>query len=471
MASEGVTLPLQGKGPTTTDDQNTCCCNPSRHYQEFKNQLYAQEFSDLDVLFVLFAVVTFIADIGTDLGLALTYFTEAEYWWFALTLSFILLPSLVLQLFSLRWLCQDRKPTAKERQTWLSWIARCTLHFLQLGTVVRCLEALRIGHRSRTSRDHALRSWYYLAWIAEWTDICLLRMFEAFLESAPQLVLQLYIMQVKGEADRQTVISCCISITSLASSLISYHRSLRDALPNAKVMNYTGVTLWFLWRLLTVSARILAIAVFAHQFTWWTFVGLGSHFLLMFVWLIFQKTKFYGGERRAEEVGFDFIIAFLYIFCWLNMKESRSRYRALFYYLVVYAENVTFVGLWYWKMLEVGSFYAELVLLWVMFGFLGGIGFMVMYYLLCHPKDIPLYVPPCSAEAKRQGSSLHVDIQDGLDREEQATKTPCIEDIRQMGNATVPGHKRHVLSLGFAYRWRATEEDNTNVIDASESSL
>ncbi|XP_066274599.1 XK-related protein 6-like [Branchiostoma lanceolatum] len=460
MASQGVTLPLQGEGPASTDEQHTGCCNLKRHYQEFQNQLYTQEFSDLDVLFVLFAVATFIADIGTDLGLALTYFTEAEYWWFALTLSFIFLPSLVLQLFSLRWLCQDRKPTARKRQTWLSWIARCTLHFLQLGTVVRCLEALRIGHRSRTSRDHALRSWYYLAWIAEWTDICLLRMFEAFLESAPQLVLQLYIMQVKGQADRQTVISCCISITSLASSLISYHRSLRDALPNAKVMNYTGVTLWFLWRLLTVSSRVLAVAVFAHLFTWWTFVGLGAHFLLMFLWLIFQKTKFYGGEKRAEEVGFDFIIAFLYIFCWLNMKESRSRYRALFYYLLVYAENVTFVGLWYWKITEVGSFYSELVLFWVMFGFLGGISFMVMYYLLCHPKKIPLYVAPCSAEVKRQESSLHVDIQDGLGREEEAVKSPCIEAVPQMRNGTVPGHKRPALSLGFAYRWRATEEDS-----------
>ncbi|XP_019638689.1 PREDICTED: XK-related protein 6-like [Branchiostoma belcheri] len=459
MASEGVTLPLQGNSLASTHGQETSCFNLKRRYKEFKSQLYTQEFSDWDVLFVLFAVATFIADIGTDLGLALTYFTEAEYWWFALTLSFILLPSLVLQLFSLRWLCQDKKPTArKSHQTWLSWIARCTLHFLQLGTVVRCLEALRIGHRSRTSRDHALRSWYYLAWVAEWTDVCLLRMFEAFLESAPQLVLQLYIMQVKGEADRQTVISCCISITSLASSLISYHRSLRDALPNAKIMNYTGVILWFLWRLLTVSSRVLAIAVFAHLFTWWIFVGLSLHFILMFVWLIFQKTKFYGGDRRAEELGFDFIIAFLYIFCWLNMKESRSRYRALLYYLLVYAENVTFVGLWYWKITKVGSLYAELVLLWVMFGFLGGIAFMALYYLLCHPKKIPFYVPPCSTEVTRQESSLH-DIQDRLDCKEQAVKLPCIQVMREDWR---PRGKRPNLSLGFAYRWRAVEEEGAN---------
>ncbi|KAI8486389.1 XK- protein 6 [Branchiostoma belcheri] len=399
MASEGVTLPLQGNSASlaSTHGQETSCFNLKRRYKEFKSQLYTQEFSDWDVLFVLFAVATFIADIGTDLGLALTYFTEAEYWWFALTLSFILLPSLVLQLFSLRWLCQDKKPTArKSHQTWLSWIARCTLHFLQLGTVVRCLEALRIGHRSRTSRDHALRSWYYLAWVAEWTDVCLLRMFEAFLESAPQLVLQLYIMQVKGEADRQTVISCCISITSLASSLISYHRSLRDALPNAKIMNYTGVTLWFLWRLLTVSSRVLAIAVFAHLFTWWIFV--------------------------------------------------------------VYAENVTFVGLWYWKITKVGSLYAELVLLWVMFGFLGGIAFMALYYLLCHPKKIPLYVPPCSTEVTRQESSLH-DIQDRLDCKEQAVKLPCIQVMREDWR---PRGKRPILSLGFAYRWRAVEEEGAN---------
>ena len=82
--------------------------------------------------------------------------------------------------------------------------------------------------------------------VYEDADATLLRLFECFMESAPQLVLQIYILirdphaarltETKvandGEADviiKSTilVISVISSLVSLAWSLVVYHRSLR----------------------------------------------------------------------------------------------------------------------------------------------------------------------------------------------------------------------------------------------------
>ena len=67
----------------------------------------------------------------------------------------------------------------------------------------------------------------------QWRDITMLRLFEVFIESAPQLVLQLYILAYNRHFDEEedwlTACSACFSLISLASSIVSYSKALRDA--------------------------------------------------------------------------------------------------------------------------------------------------------------------------------------------------------------------------------------------------
>ncbi|KAI8486385.1 XK- protein 6 [Branchiostoma belcheri] len=411
-------------------------------YDRFLAWLYEEEFTYIDALFVVVGIVTFLADIVSDVVLAVTnYFLQGYYGWFAMTITFVLLPSIVLQLCSIRWYLQDRSKAPEPEKTGVfSCLWRGLLHFLQLGTMWRCFQALMYGFRSR--RDH--QRWYNL-WLAEWTDVCLLRMFEAFLESSPQLVLQLYIMQVRGQSDFLTVLAVGTSLASLSVALVSHHKSLREALPNAERITYTGVVLWTLWRLCTVSARVVAISLFASQFHWYTFAILGGHFLIMFVWRSCQDIKFY--DSRVEQTGFNIVIAFVNIFSWLSMvQQSRSRYRATAFYALVYTENAVMAGLWYWKIQQAGQrpAYLKPALLLVYVGFFVGIIFMSLHYLFCHPKQIPICIRPFDdVDGPEKAGSGSVDEVDGSEVVASQAKIPT-------------------MNFGFTCRWKVTEDDMKN---------
>ena len=74
---------------------------------------------------------------------------------------------------------------------------------------------------------------HYNIYVEQWRDIAMLRLFEVFIESAPQLVLQLYILAYNRQFDKEndwlTALSACFSLLSLSSSIVSYSKALRDA--------------------------------------------------------------------------------------------------------------------------------------------------------------------------------------------------------------------------------------------------
>ena len=58
----------------------------------------------------------------------------------------------------------------------------------------------------------------------------------------------------------------------------------------------------------------------------------GVHFFVMTLWVIAQDTDFC--NTWWEERLFNIVIGIIYIFCFFNMKEGRSRWRSSFYYTV-----------------------------------------------------------------------------------------------------------------------------------------
>lgn len=66
-----------------------------------------RRYSLWDGLWILAAVAVYFADVGTDLWLAVDYYARGQRWWFGLTLFFVLLGSLSVQVFSFRWFVHD----------------------------------------------------------------------------------------------------------------------------------------------------------------------------------------------------------------------------------------------------------------------------------------------------------------------------------------------------------------------------
>jgi hypothetical protein len=180
--------------------------------------------------------------------------------------------------------------------------------------------------------------------VYEDADATLLRLFECFMESAPQLVLQIYILirdpqaakisgtnndggsdPVEGEETNQflkytlLIVSVVSSLISLAWSLVVYHRSLRYTYPNKKNLDCLGSIFQFLWHFSSITARVIALSLFASVYQQWIGVVCLIHWAMMSAWVISQRTQ--ACSNKVEEIFFSFVLGAIYIFSFFQCKR------------------------------------------------------------------------------------------------------------------------------------------------------
>ncbi|EDO39431.1 predicted protein, partial [Nematostella vectensis] len=236
----------------------------------------------------------------------------------------------------------------------------------------------------RTRRSTASSSEYH-SFLSQWRDICMLRLLEAYLESAPQLVLQLYILSYRRRFDMNsdliTAIAAACSLVSLAWAIVAYQKSLRDVFCDN--VSWTGFFLQVMWRLFMVASRVVAMVLFASYFNLWLGVAIALHWLLMFIFLVTQSTKFCmdndGRDHPLREMLFDGTIAFIYIFSFFNITEGMTRIRVGIFYSLMFIENSVFVLLWYPHRSLFGDVAIAAITI-VIGGFFLGLLSMFMYY-------------------------------------------------------------------------------------------
>eukprot|EP00061_Rhincodon_typus_P018100 g47125.t1 len=87
------------------------CCEPGSGccHSSCVNSIPRQreEYSLADCCWILGALLVFFSDGATDVWLAVDYYFQRDYWWFGLTLIFVVVPSLVVQVLSFRWFVYD----------------------------------------------------------------------------------------------------------------------------------------------------------------------------------------------------------------------------------------------------------------------------------------------------------------------------------------------------------------------------
>ncbi|XP_067840564.1 XK-related protein 6 [Heptranchias perlo] len=406
--TEGGDEQQLNEGPETSSSFHIChCCNTSSCYWGCRSACLRRSLCNLkggdhpvlDCLWIVIALLVFFSDVGTDLWLAADYYLKQDYWWFGLTLFFVLVPSVLVQILSFRWFMQDytggglggveglssRRPgvTGYNRCCRISvWIWQSVIHILQLGQVWRYIRTMYLGIQSRRQKEHQRR--FYWAMMYEYADVNMLRLLETFLESAPQLVLQLCIMIQKNQAETLPCLSSMASLMSLAWVLASYHKLLRDSRDDKKSMSYRGALIHIFWRLFTISSRVISFALFASIFQLYFGIFVVVHWCAMAFWIIHGGTDFC--MSKWEEILFNMVIGIVYIFCWFNVKEGRTRYRMFAYYTVILTENAALTFLWYlYRDPTTTDFYAITALCTVFVSFVAGAAFMFLYYGLLHP--------------------------------------------------------------------------------------
>ena len=299
------------------------------------------------------------------------------------------------------------------------------VHILQLGYVFRVIRLLYKRKEDKYSFDR-------------YRDLSFLRLMEAFLESAPQFVLQLYIITVKTET---RLLYKVITPLSLIASVCSLALAVGDYLSAAKDLNYydpppnhqrnprltwTGYFIIIFWHLFMISGRGIALALFTSIFGRYLFLFIGIHYFAMVYWMYWQNAHVFvhssddyylssqnrgrrgsGVKRKEQQVerrslrscldprnslcrnyGIEFIVAAFNLFFHFKIKEGSSIQTLVPFYVITFTENTLMILLWYFSQdFEIQLWYSELAPIVVFITFFVGLALVVLYYAKFQPSD------------------------------------------------------------------------------------
>ncbi|XP_048406233.1 XK-related protein 7-like [Stegostoma tigrinum] len=449
-----LSSPAGALAPAAASSSSSHCCEPGPGccHSSCVNSVPRQreEYSLADCCWILGALLVFFSDGATDVWLAVDYYFQGDYWWFGLTLIFVVVPSLVVQVLSFRWFVYDytnsgggscararaaaaaagggtgrdeaadhfstKESDAGQRRTTCTstccrlcmWFLQSLVHILQLGQVWRYLRAMYLGIQSRWHKEHERRHFYWRM-MFESADINMLRLLETFLKSAPQLVLQLSIMVQTNHIGTLQGLSAAASLLSLAWMIASYQKILRESRDDKMPMSYKAAITQILWHLFTIAARVIAFSLFASVFQLYFGIFIVSHWCIMTFWIIHGETDFC--MSKWEEIIYNMVVGIIYIFCWFNVKEGRTRCRMLIYYFITFCENAALTVLWYlYRDSRTTDFEALIIVCVVFSSFALGIFFMFIYYGALHPNG-PMFGSQGGCIGGEQDTATHIPAQ------------------------------------------------------------
>ena len=250
------------------------------------------------------------------------------------------------------------------------------------------------GLKARRSPEETSNKKKYLE---NWRDVSMLRFLYAFLETGPQVTIQLYILltfkldlpdAIITQKHAITIIKIIASVASLSVSMVAYNDDLRAT--QGEGLSIIGWFFQILYRNLIIASRILIIVLFTTEFKLVVLPVLFCHWMLMIYWVKKDETKFFtkkdGRYNGCFEILFKILMGFIYIFCYITTKDGSTVISQIIYYLLLYLENISMMIAW--TMLNdrnLDSF--EITAVCVVFlAMILGIVFMLIYYKHFHPS-------------------------------------------------------------------------------------
>ena len=123
--------------------------------------------------------------------------------------------------------------------------------------------------------------------------------------------------------------------------MTAYNRSIRYAQPDKDNIQCTGTLVLFLHHVFSISARVLALSLFAAAYTWYVWPVCFGHWILMATWLWLQKTA--ACSTQKEEFFFCLLLAVIHVFTFFNVKPNRTVFRYIFYYFVSQLHHLNYM--------------------------------------------------------------------------------------------------------------------------------
>ncbi|XP_062377196.1 XK-related protein 9 [Sardina pilchardus] len=336
----------------------------------------ASRFTKKRWILTVIGLILYAADIVLDIILGLKYLKNGHLVWGILTLVFILCASVCTQIFSYMWFRDDKlRDGTKE-----SWHLIIGLHLSHMGIFTRYSQMLIDSFKVVWCKSTTLGN-DHLKLFGQATDLSMLRLFEAFLESVPQLLLQLYIFLL-GHGHNSVIhyLSMAASFLNVAWAVVDYRRCLRRSLPQLKEMpNGLPTIVYLLYKLFAISARIFSLSLLL-VLSPFSILYLALVWFLSTVWAFFQKTDFC--TSTALEILYRAIVGIILVFTFFNIQGQGTRAHMPIYYIFYVLQSISApLFLWMWKPEVLRYEYGTGI---IIAGLSIGLGLLCVYYGLLH---------------------------------------------------------------------------------------
>ena len=354
-------------------------------------------------LFLFQAILT-IADTTTDILTSLKYKELDHQKWFAVSLSITLITLTVLCVWSIiattsRAWAQDTddveriEPNANPdmifRSTGINVTLSCLcmgppLHSLQLFWFCACRfkELWKSKNGLLVEKDRL----YYL-----YVHTLNLKMMEGLLESAPQLIIQVYVMLDNIKSGGKIAVIQWISMPISFIALVWMFTSMEFLREFANYrMKFAHGVLIFLSNAGTIAARTLAIIFFTIMFPWWVLLVVFVH------WVIINLIGFWLWRSKRKQDIFTFIFAYspFYLFFYNShyLKKLRGsvpftvalqNISAIAWHILFTVENIAMISAYYVTSPEPDARFRVPALAVVLIGNIGGILLKYMSWCCC----------------------------------------------------------------------------------------
>lgn len=296
------------------------------------------------------------------------YEDSSKRTWFTIMLGLMLLPMVTVQLVSALLLLYKRE----EQLTTCQAFGTATLHIFQLGFVWRHIKLITENEIKWKKRDLA--------------DLCILRLFYTFSASLPIFGMQVYLMITFNSSDWLIISATISTLLAIGWALASYKRQNEADITEGTVLTFPGTIFRLVWRFGEIISRILSLVVFATLYKSWIFLVVLLHWVTMMVCIFTSVFGFFElvGVNKAHRFFLSTLIAYIYIFCYVNFNSQKTQWRYITFYTIMFLENSVLLIVWYLSAIEKDSLTVYTVIFVACLTFVVGILSMILYYRFFH---------------------------------------------------------------------------------------
>nr|XP_009938838.1 PREDICTED: XK-related protein 9 [Opisthocomus hoazin] len=344
------------------------------------------KFTKQNFIFLVCGLLIYVVDIGVDFWVASKYFYQGQYSWSILILCFRGLSSLITQIFSYEWFKNDWEGTDTGKLKWIFLV-----HLFQCGIFIRYWFALKYGCQaafkqsnsgaaSETDPPHFIQKQA----VDVVTDINMLRVFKTFLETAPQLFIQIYILMEHSKNKFWQYAAIIMSFCGISISMVDYQTSLRKSLPDKDEFHVLPKLVYLFYKLLTITSWILGISLITLLSARSSVILLVFLWICGFTWTLKQHTTFC--KSKKTEYLYRTVVGIILIFTFFNIKGRKTKVCISIYYAThtVVTLSILFAYM-FWKTSIIKEIHFTIVSILTILSLVLGIIFLVAYYSCFHP--------------------------------------------------------------------------------------